>query len=497
MTTVTAKPIKDIQPLRYSIIEKDKKKLPEGVLLRIGGVFQRAEAENANKRVYPRQLWQEVLQRPDVVERIENRRMAGMLGHPASGETDPEKISHIVVKQELRSDNTIYGEADIVDTPQGRIAEALFRAGFGWGISSRGNGSIEKKGDKNEVQNDYGLETYDLVVKPSTLGAYPGMLAEGVDVASNEKMVAEVIDGLVNSSNIPDDQRVGVLIECLKILSVLEAENSGDRIKTLSAKIQEELKPQPLITVQANESIQPGFNPNPPEDNMPQNGNNQGSPQQSQMSHDTLTWHQSQVNHAVGMAVAAKEQEISQLKDTVIKAQREHTETKRRLRAAESLIEGFTAKIQELETAGPADENLKKRYAAAVELLDEALKRLPEIGQLSTRTKTLEGLLQASIDSVNEGTLKRCVSEHLAKVDASYHDTIRPVLENCTTVEQVAETFKALVAVSRGVASQSREPLPPRQPANESVQGGTPPPQPAQRSGGVVSLLGRRLKSAV
>ena len=483
--------LQELQPFSYNILESDRSKLREGVLMKIGGTFQRADTENANKRVYPKDLWMDVLQRQDVVERIENRRMLGMLGHPASGQTDPEKVSHVVTAQELRSDGVIYGEAEILDTPTGRIAETMFKAGIGWGISSRGDGSIEQKGGKNEVQNDYRLETYDLVLKPSTPGAYPGMLSEST-VEENEKLVAEAIEGLVKSADIPEDQRVGVLTECLKILSVLEAENSGDRIKTISTRIQEELTPKPVTTVRANESIpNPGFNPyNPAEDNM---NMNQGSPQQPQMSSDTLAWHQAQVNNAVAQAMAVKESEIASLKDTVIKAQREHTETKKRLKAAESLIEDFTKKIQELEEAdNPADENLQVRYDAAVELLDEALKRLPEIGELGRRCETLEGLLQASIDNVFETELNRSIGEHLAKIDPSFHDTVRPILENCQTPEQVGETFKALMAVSGSAPiQQPKEPLPNR--VNEDKT----PQQPTRRSNNIVNLIGNRLSKAV
>lgn len=498
------KPLKELIPFDYKIVESSKDKLREGVLMKIGGVFQRADTENANKRVYPKELWLDVLQRPDIKERIENRRMVGMLGHPASGQTDPEKISHVVTMQELRSDGSIYGEAEILDTPQGRIAETMFKAGIGWGISSRGDGSIEKKGEKNEVQTDYRLETYDLVLKPSTPGAYPGMLSEST-VEENEKLVAEAIDGLVNSEDIPSDHRVGVLTECLKILSVLEAENSGDRIQTISTKIREELQasdPEVLLTIQANESVQnPGFNPQTSlEDNMPPVAQNQPpAPQQPQMSQDTLAWHQQQVNYHVGTAVAAKESEIASLKDTVIKAQREHTETRKRLKAAESLIEDFTKKIEQLEEGGPADADLQRRYAAAVDLLDEALKRLPEIASLGRRSKTLEGLLQASIDNVFESSLSRAVEEHLERIDESYHETVKPVLEACQTPEQVAETFKAFMAVAGGTPpTTQREPLPPgpgSQRVDESTTTPTPPQQPSQPT--IVSMLGSRLSKAV
>jgi hypothetical protein len=40
------------------------------------------------------------------------------------------------------------------------------------GVSSRGVGSLVKKGEQNEVQDDFELICFDLVSSPSTPGAY-------------------------------------------------------------------------------------------------------------------------------------------------------------------------------------------------------------------------------------------------------------------------------------------------------------------------------------
>lgn len=497
--------LKELQPFSYKILEDKKEKLPPGVLLQIGGTFQRADVENANKRVYPKELWLDVLQRPELKERLENRRMVGMIGHPQSGQTDPEKISHVVTKQELKGDGTVYGEADILDTPMGRIAETLYRAGIGWGISSRGDGSLKEQGGKHVVQMDYGLDTYDFVLRPSTTGAYPGMLSEST-IEENEKLVAEAIAGLVNNvDSIVEEQRLSVLTECLKILSVLEAENSGNRIEDLSTKIQEAIQEhkaatESLVVIQASDEIpNPGFNPQQTnmEDNMKTNPSN---PQQPQMSQDTLAWHQSQVAQAVQHAEATKDQEIASLKDTVVKGQREHTETRRRLKAAEEIIEKNLSEIEDLKENNPADAKLKKRYEAARDLLDEALTRLPEGAAAQKRVQTLESLLQASIDSVNESRILTHINQCLESVEESYRDTIRPVLEGCTTVEKVDEAFKAMVSISGGkpTIQESKEPLPPSD-KKPVVEDKKPIVENTQISQGkyFVNALGSRLKNAV
>ena len=496
-------PLQELMPFKAVVYEQDVTKLRKGVLAKIGGIFQRAETKNANGRIYPKKLWQSILQDPDVKARVENRRMLGMLGHPSSGQTDPEKVALVITKQELRGDNSIYGEAEILDTPMGRIADTMLRAGVGLGISSRGDGSVEKKGDTEEVKDDFKLESYDIVLKPSTPGAYPEMLSESsVDV--HETKVAEAIAGLVNGKNVPSSQRLTVLTECLKILSVLEAKNSGNVIHSLTAKITEELGHKALLTVEAtdceddedtddSDSV-PEFALKPStEGTMPANS---GRPN---LAPDTLAWHQHAVRAAVREAQQKMVKENSQLKDVLVKAQREHNETRKRLRAAESLIEDFSEKIRRLKESAPADRKLARRYEAAVELLDEALKRLPEIGSYRRRCKTLEGLVQAGFDHVLEERLNRSVKEHLAQVSPVYHATIRPVLENCKTPEQVAETFKALAKVSGNAPSPSLkrgDPLP-GLPSRRGVREDRSTPSTASGSKTYTGLLANRLAMSV
>jgi hypothetical protein len=48
----------------------------------------------------------------------------------------------------------------------------MMRQGVTMGVSSRGVGSLVKKGEQNEVQEDFELICFDLVSSPSTPGAY-------------------------------------------------------------------------------------------------------------------------------------------------------------------------------------------------------------------------------------------------------------------------------------------------------------------------------------
>lgn len=421
--------------------------------------------------------------------------MYGMLKHPAAGEmTDAEKISHIVTKQELRSDGTVYGEADILDTPMGRIAETLFKAGCKLGISSRGDGTVEKKGGADEVQDDFRLETYDLVLKPSTPGAYPGIVE---NVEEHERLVAEAIEGLVNSE-LPEDQRMPVLTESLKILSVLEGRNSGDKVKALSEKITEELgakAPETLVVVTANESSDKLENTSSQEEPMTVNQDGTGNPQG--MDANLLKWHQEQMTALEARLIAEKDSDIQTLKDNLLSVQQEHRELTTRLHAAEELIEKFQQQVKDLEEGvEESDEyiTLQTRYDAAVELLDEALVRLPEIKQHRHRAEALEGLLQASIDRVLEGRRDELVKSHFATIPEAAHEQVNKLLEGCETdedVEKVFESVKGLIPGTIAPPAPIKEPLP-GQPLSE---GATTTSQPKPTSW--ASTVGARLNKAV
>ena len=59
----------------------------------------------------------------------------------------------------------------VVSCP-GDQAANLMRQGVTMGVSSRGVGSLARKGERNEVQEDFELICFDLVSSPSTPGAY-------------------------------------------------------------------------------------------------------------------------------------------------------------------------------------------------------------------------------------------------------------------------------------------------------------------------------------
>jgi hypothetical protein len=486
-----AEALVEFNPFRYKVHEQDEKAKKNGVLLKVEGVFQRADTKNANGRVYPKDLWNKVLASEDIKERIESKQMLGMFGHPGNGQTDPLNISHVVTKQDLKQDGTIYGEAEILDTPAGRIVETLFRAGVKLGISSRGDGSVEKKGGTDEVQDDFRLETYDFVLKPSTPGAYPGIQESAQEIEHQDNLILSAISDLVKSP-LPERHRGQVLRESQEILQSLESANVQDRVRTTLNEIEGRLS---TIKVEADAKIPT------PRVTIPSRKEHPNTRQEEHMSTpkgaqqpDTLAWHQDQVRQAVAQAVAKKNEEIRGLKDHIVNAQREHAETKKRLKAAESVIEDFQYEIKRMSESAEDGTVPIVRYDAAKDLLNEALTRLKKMKHFEQRCATLEGLVEASIQRVKDQQIAAVVEECLSRVSSDVHQDIRPALEECQTPEQVARTFKALVAISKKEGIRTREPLPGQQ-IIESQQNTTTPRKP--KSVGFAGRLAGRLARAV
>ena len=63
----------------------------------------------------------------------------------------------------------LVGYFDIIDTPCGKIAAALAKYGFRFGVSSRGTGDVstDENGNESVDPNTYTLNAWDLVLIPA------------------------------------------------------------------------------------------------------------------------------------------------------------------------------------------------------------------------------------------------------------------------------------------------------------------------------------------
>lgn len=141
----------------------------------IEGVFLQSDIRNRNGRMYPYDTLSREVQKYNE-NYIQRGRALGELGHPDGPTINLDRVSHKIVSLQSEGKNFI-GKAKILETPMGKIAKNLLDEGVKLGVSSRGLGSIERRGDTNVVKDDFMLSTAaDIVADPSA----PDAFVEGI-----------------------------------------------------------------------------------------------------------------------------------------------------------------------------------------------------------------------------------------------------------------------------------------------------------------------------
>ena len=150
----------DFDSLSCEIITENVNGMPKKNMY-ITGPHLDSEVKNGNGRMYPKAIIEREVKRLNETK-IKQNRLMGELNHPNNVEINLERVSHIT--KELRMEGNIgYGKSMLLDTPMGKIAQALGEGGVKLGVSSRGVGTLKE----SVVQNDYNLVCIDIVSDPS------------------------------------------------------------------------------------------------------------------------------------------------------------------------------------------------------------------------------------------------------------------------------------------------------------------------------------------
>lgn len=146
--------------------------------LYIAGPFLMHSKENRNGRIYSKKGMDSAVKRY-TEEYIKTSRALGEMNHPAGRlQVDPERAC--ILTTELQPDGNYYhGKAKVLSTPLGKVLEALISDGVKVGVSSRGVGSVTKRGNKTYVGEDFNLSAAaDCVWDPSVGEAFVNHLME-------------------------------------------------------------------------------------------------------------------------------------------------------------------------------------------------------------------------------------------------------------------------------------------------------------------------------
>lgn len=147
----------------------------------VPAVFQKYGIKNANGRIYPEQILKREVEK--YKERIANHCALGSLDHPASSSISGHDISHNILNLEWQG-HTLVGELELHLSPgyikygicstSGDLAANMLLSNYLIGVSSRGVGSVEQKYGELVVCDDFEIICWDIVVDPSTPGAFIG-----------------------------------------------------------------------------------------------------------------------------------------------------------------------------------------------------------------------------------------------------------------------------------------------------------------------------------
>ena len=113
--------------------------------LRLMAVIQEADTINLNRRIYPRKVLEQQIDR--LQDDVRNRRYMGELGVPVEAMVHFSKASHLVTDL-FMSDNKMMAEIEVLDTPAGQQLKTLLSAGvpIGFRMSGVGGGKLDDYG---------------------------------------------------------------------------------------------------------------------------------------------------------------------------------------------------------------------------------------------------------------------------------------------------------------------------------------------------------------
>jgi len=159
--------------------------------MKVRGLFQEAEKPNGNKRIYRKDTLVREVQRLQCM--IGERRLIGELDHPANEVVHLANSSHLITGLHMQG-NQVIGEAEILNTPAGKVLQELIKSGVKIGISSRGTGTLTPIVGEScfQVGDNLKMITWDMVSDPSCQGAFPSLQENQLMAEQRENIVGEI-----------------------------------------------------------------------------------------------------------------------------------------------------------------------------------------------------------------------------------------------------------------------------------------------------------------
>tara|TARA_R110000796_G_scaffold217524_6_gene333605 strand:+ start:853 stop:1464 length:612 start_codon:yes stop_codon:yes gene_type:complete len=150
------------------LTEEEKRFVTNGGMI-LSGKLQEAEVQNGNGRVYPKKVLEREMK--NYAKLVKENRALGELDHPDDSVINLKNASHMVTDV-WWDGNSVMGKVKVLNTPSGKILQALVKDDCNLGISSRALGSLDESRGHAVVQDDLQLICFDFVSEPSTPNAF-------------------------------------------------------------------------------------------------------------------------------------------------------------------------------------------------------------------------------------------------------------------------------------------------------------------------------------
>jgi hypothetical protein len=180
--------VEALSPLQASLattINEDKK-------LTMSGIFVQGGVRNLNQRIYP---VHEIARAIEDVNKLiqEGYSVVGECDHPEQLTINIDRISHKITNMWMDGPNGM-GKLQLVNTPHGNTIRNLIEDGVKLGVSSRGSGNVDDRGNVS----DFEIVTVDIVFKPSAPNAYPVPVYEAVQNSGRASLIESLARATVH-----------------------------------------------------------------------------------------------------------------------------------------------------------------------------------------------------------------------------------------------------------------------------------------------------------
>lgn len=193
--------MKDNSTKLVMILEKSSHNLDiskDGEDVFLEGVFAQFGVVNNNDRIYEESEYLPHLEYLN--KKIESNRLLGELDHPEKFDISLSKVSHVIERLEYdKAKRQLTGKVKLLDTPSGRIAKDLVKAGVPISISSRAAGLVENN-KKVKIKKIF---TYDLVADPGFENAVLNRINESLGINSELISIFEMGEAEIVAEETP------------------------------------------------------------------------------------------------------------------------------------------------------------------------------------------------------------------------------------------------------------------------------------------------------